>query len=576
MIHVPSGDKELLKLSLDLIEQCRVSQGKRAAYCRLMNTIAETGRYDGSKALINTMQPHLRRTQAHLFSPVELKFSCDFEDPHADHVYAQGRETAKVVTRQWNRTSTDILFERGVYEALKYGAAITKQWAQMEGPHAKSRPSYYMHLVMPWQFGVYNEAENNINRQAALCETSTITLPEVWRRISHLPDARKLYSRISTHASRGNAISDPQSFFHQVLSTSQLNTGLAGSTRPLPGGIVQLGVDPNYGIMGPEIGAETVTYHELWVQDDDDYTTIQIVEPDVIIAPRVKKSNLLIKDSGLQPYRLIQPNEMTNYFWGRPELVDLIETQALLAQWCDDTKRMWGLQVDKIMGFSGENGLTDEKYDQFRQAGWTNLGNGGDIKDVTPKFPPEALPMLKFLIETINTLGGFPPIMQGTGEPGVRAGVHANTLLKTGSPTLRDRALLIERQCANSADLTNEIMAAKEERFYWTDGSSPEKQEETKFLLSQLPDDARITVDSHSSSPIFADENTQLVATAHKMGIVDGDYVIDNTPLPNKEQAKVSLKKKQEAQAKMTQDLIKQFPEAGEKIALKQVMGGKR
>lgn len=576
MITVPTSKREQLALANDLIEQCRVSVGMRSNYCRLMNMITETGRPDGSKALINMMYKHLDRTAAHLFSPVELKFAIDFSRTYPKVQYDRGAVVAQETTRQWERNGTGGRFHRGVFEALKYGACLHKQWAQEEGPAGNTHAAYYDKLVMPWQFGVYNEAENNINMQPALCETSTMTIPEVWRRIFHLPDAKKLLERVRSHAMTGDQMSGaPQGFFHQVLSTSQLNTGVSqGGTRP--GGIVQLGADPNYGIMGPQVSAPMVTVHELWVQDDEDYTTIIMVEPDVIIAPLHRKMNLLINGSQMQPYRLIQPNEVTNWFWGRSELVDLIEPQGLLATWLDDLSRLTGLQVDKIMGFIGESGMTDELYAQFRGAGWANLPQGSDIKDLTPKIPPELLNNIKFLLETINNLSGFPPIMSGQGEPGVRAGVHANTLLKTASPTLRDRSLIVEQQCAATADLTATIREAKDPEFYWTEGSTSEKADETKFLISQMPEDWRITVDSHSSSPIFSDENTQLVTYAQKSGIVDGEYFIDNTQLPNKAAAKISFKEREARKAQQQKEMMQQFPEIGEKIAIKMITGGKK
>jgi hypothetical protein len=300
----------------------------------------------------------------------------------------------------------------------------------------------------------------------------------------------------------------------------------------------------------------------LWVQDDTgDYTTILMCEPDIIIAPLFKKANLLVAGSGLQPYRLIQPNVVTNWFWGRSELVDLIEPQSLLSMWLDDLKRLFGLQVDKILGFTGEAGMTDELYAQFRMAGFTNLPQGADIKDVTPKIPPETLSLIKFLIESINTLGEFPNIMQGQGEQGVRSMAHASTLLKTASPTLRDRALLVERQCAISADLTLAVMEAKEEQFYWTDAATIDDIEKTKFLLADLPEDWRVTVDSHSSSPIFSDENAQLIMLAFKMGVVDAEYVLDNMPFPNKEYAKVAAKERAKQQQDMLQKVSTEHPE---------------
>lgn len=570
MIELPTDNKKLLDTANILIEQCRVSVGMRGAYYRLMNSIAETGRFDGTKSLINMLNTHLVRTKDHLFSPIELKFSIDYERPQTKTAYAQAQEAAKVLTRTWERNGTDITFGRGVYEGLKYGACLLKQWAQVEGEDETLH--LYDKLVLPWHFGVYREDENRLDRQEAMCETILLTMPEVWRRIWHLPNAQKLYDRIKTHAKHGEASADPNSYFHQVLSTSQLNTGVQGMTRPLPGGIVQLNNDPNFSIMGPVIAAETVQMHELWVKSDkDDYVTIQLIEPDILIAPLLKRANLLGVPRQ-HPYRLIQPNEVTNWFWGRSELTDLIEPQGLLSSYCDDAKRLMGLQVDKILAFIGEGGIQDEAYGNFRAAGYTNLQQGSSVTDLTPKFPPELLPMMKFVIETINTLGGFPDIMQGKGESGVRAGVHADTLLKTGSPTLRDRSLLVERQCANAADLTMQILEAKDSSHYWLKADEPlTDAEKTAFLLVDLPEDWRVTVDSHSTSPIFANDTEQLIFQGMKLGIFDGEYAIDNLPVPNKETAKLKLRQKEANQAKMLQDLLKQNPAVADKLIEKQV-----
>ena len=573
MIELPKDNVALLSVANELIEQCRVSVGMRSAYYRLMNAIAETGRYDGSKSLMNMLYNHLTRTAAHLFSPVELKFSVDYDRPYAKKELDRAQEVGKLLSRNWERSNIDFVFGRGVFEGLKYGAAILKQWPQAEGE--EEHPVLYDKLVMPWQFGVYREDENRLDRQEAMCETVTLTMPEIWRRIWHLPGADKLFEKIKTHSKAGEASADPQSFFHQVLSTSQLNTGVQGMTRPLPGGIVQLNNDPNYSIMGPVIGAPVVQMHELWVKSKTDYVTVQVIEPDILIAPLYKQANLLGVERQ-HPYRLIQPNEVTNWFWGRSEMVDLIEPQTLLSTWCDDIKRLFGLQIDKILFFVGEGGITDEIYGNMRAAGYGNLPQGADVKDMTPKMPPEAIPMLKFVIESFNMIGNFPEIMQGKGEPGVRAGVHANTLLKTGSPTLRDRALLVERQCAGAADLTLQIMEAKDPSNYWIKADTIQDVEQTKFKLTDLPEDWRVTVDSHSSSPIFSDESAQLIFQAAKLGYVTGEYVLDNMPFPNKESAKAQLREKEKTQAAFMQKLLQEHPEVGEKLLAKQVGGHKR
>jgi hypothetical protein len=545
-----------------------------------MNALSETGRYDGTKALINMLHKALDETAAHLFSPVELKFSMDFERPYPKLIYERGAEAAKGVTRLWERNSTDVSFARGVFESLKYGACIMKQWVQMEGED--EHPVYYDSLVMPWNFGVYREDKVKIDAQEMLCETVNLTGPEVWQRIWRMPKAEDLYRRIMANGRKGQATGEPSSFFHQVLSTSQIGTGVQSMVSPVPGGVVQLNNDPNYMLMGPVIAADQVRMHELWIKGETDYVTIQMIEPDILITPYsdgkiiFKQKNLLADGSHLQPYRKIQPNETEGWFWGRSELVDLIEPQALLSMWCDDLRRMYGMQVDKLIFFMGDNNITDELYAQWRAAGYGNLGAEAKVQDLTPAIPQEALPLLKWIQEQVNILRGFPPIMQGMGEQGVRAGSHANVLMKTASPTLRDRALIVERNCAECADLTANIRELKDEKFYWTKGDDVEQIDASSFLLTDLPHDWRITVDSHSSSPIFSDENTQLVFAAQQRGIVDEEYVIDNTPLPNKEIAKISARERKKQQRELMQQLIQRDPEGSAKVLEKALTGGKR
>lgn len=570
MLEIPSDNKKLTRQALDWIEECRQSQASRTAYCRTINQITETGRNTGPKALINLLPFLLDRFSAHLFSPTELQFTIDYENIYAKNILEWGKVGARLLSRDWERSNTDTAFARGVYEAGKYGACVFKQWVQQEGE--KASPVYHKRLVMPWQFAVYREDENEIGKQPILCETTLLTMPEVWRRVYSLPEAEKLYKRIQTHSMRGLIGDTPNSFFHQVLSTNQINTsGQSGS--PMPGGIVSLTSDSNYPILEPQIGTDTVRMHELWVQGESDYVTIQIIEPDILVAPIYNRTNLLAKNSGRHPYTLIQMNEVSGYFWGKSEIADVTEASGWLATTADDARRMLGVQIDKLLGFSGYDGLADELYDQARSAGYFNMPAGASVNDITPAWV-DFLPILKFIIEIINMQSGFPEILQGRGEPGVRAGVHADTLLKTGSPTLRDRSLLIERQCATAADLTFMLKQYKDGATYWTKADTPKDAEETSFLMADIPMDRRVSVDSHSSSPIFADDHKQLMAEGAKLGIVTPHYMVDNLPFPNKELLHTELREKEKQNQAMIEDLKANHPDIYEKVVSKQ-MGGK-
>jgi len=62
----------------------------------------------------------------------------------------------------------------------------------------------------------------------------------------HLPNATYVYDSIKEHARQGAAGMEPENYVHQIISTSQLDTGINGSTTVRPGGLVQLGANASY------------------------------------------------------------------------------------------------------------------------------------------------------------------------------------------------------------------------------------------------------------------------------------------------------------------------------------------
>ena len=539
---LPSNKADLLKRVIQVKDACRVSAANRAALAKLQNLWIQTGRPTGSRALVNKLYAHIDRLSSHLFSPAELRFMLDFEAHYEPAMLARGEMASRALTREWERKDIDILFGSGVNVSLMYGAAILKQMWGHTGVEAR--------LLMPWQFGVYREDVNSLDDQEAVCESGLMTLEEVWRRISHLPNATALYNTIISHARKESGDELNSAFFHNVLSTAVLNTDLA-TARQQPGGVVQLTGNPSMGQVGPESNIELAAFHELYIKDDDrgDYTTCLLIEPDILVSPLFKRENQFAPK--VQPYSLIQANYVPGYIWGRSEIVDLMEPQGLLATWMDDIKRLMGLQYDKILAFTGGEGIGDEKYDQFRAAGYIDLPPGASVNDLTPQLPAQAFAAVELINRQMEDVSGFGNILSGQGEPGVRAGSHADTLMKTAAPRLRDRSLLVERQCAAAADKTRALLQVKDDTVYSTD---PTAGPVSDFLLYDLPDDSRVTVDSHSSSPIFADDHKDLIGLGLKLGFVGGDSAIDMLPFPNKDVLKQRLKQKEAAQAKMVQE----------------------
>lgn len=540
-MRLPSSTKELIPVAQELIQATKASEGIRSAAYKQYAQWIETGRQAGGLALANMLYQHVDRLHSHLFSPSDLRFSIDYENHYGDRELAMAKMGGRVLSREWERRNIDAVFASGVRESLVYGACPIKLLANGDG---KTDAKLTARLVMPWFFGVENEAVADIDQQEAVRETAYLTKAEVWRRVKHLPDAEKLFTRIIHGADRTEGVGSPTSFFHQVLSTMALDTSANSPTSP--GGLVSLTNGVNYGVMGPQIGIDVFPMHELWVKDDDlnDYVMIQLFEPDILIAPLFARKNPLAP--GIMPYRMIRPNDTANYFWGRSELVDLMMLQQLMTTTLDDMRRIMGNQFDKLLAFSGD-GLSDETYGQFRAQGYINLGPNGNVTDLTPKMPPEAFTFLELLSGLMDKIGGFSNVLSGQGETGVRAGTHAEMLLRQASPRLRDRSLMVERQCAGFADITLAVMQAKNARAYWTD---EDKSPDGEFLLAQIPADRRVSVDSHSASPVYQEDHLQQIAFGAKIGAIGGDTFIEQSTLPNKDILVARFHKMQEERAK--------------------------
>lgn len=547
-MRLPTRAKELTKLAVQVIEDCSVSMGQRQAAYRQYGQWIETGRNAGSLSIANLLYGHLDRTASHLFSPSELRSAISFERHYDQMWLLRAGAVARVVSNEWETHNIDLLFARGVREALGYGAYFLKQ---MGGMDEQGRPIFRgARLVPPWRMGVYNEAINSLDEQEALLETCYLNRHEVWRRVRNLPDAGNLYKRVMGSSQKDAGLATPTSFMHQVLSTAVLSTSLQNMTQPQPGGIVQLTNDPNFATLGPTVAPELFAMHELYVQDDDrpgDWTTIQIIEPDILIAPAPLAEGGTLKQCNLfapkvNPYTLIQLNDVQDYLWGRSEIVDLMMLQDWLTTHLDDMKRLVGIQVDKILGFEGIDAITDEIYAQMtRVPGTMAVPQGAKIHDLTPQMPAGMVEIAQEIIALMDKASGFPPTVAGYGEQGVRAGVHADTLVKTGSPRLRDRSLIAERQCNQALDTTLSFLEAKDARAYWVDPAVGV----TDFTINQLHEDRRIHVDSHSSSPIYHDDHAQLLAWGVKSGIVDGESAIEQLPFNHKDILIARWKQKQ-------------------------------
>jgi hypothetical protein len=221
--------------------------------------------------------------------------------------------------------------------------------------------------------------------------------------------------------------------------------------------------------------------------------------------------------------------------------------------------------------FTGFSSITDEKARILNSPGGILTdaqAPNAKIDTLTPNMPPNAMEYIAMIKKTFEEAGGFTAMTSGQGEPGVRSGAQAQTMLRTSSPRLRDRALVVEDQCAKLGDLCFRLSQVKDARVFTQPKAKGLFKQVNEFILSQLPDDTQISVDSHTSSPAFSGDNQQLAFALAARGAIDGEALIKMTHPPYQDELVLAYRDREEQRAAFLQ----QHPE----LALQQGKGKKK
>lgn len=539
-MRLPS--KKIGPWAMEIIDECTVSRADRINAGSYWSSYYYSGTNDSSAALYNKCYPHVDRLASYLFSPPDVRFAIEFDSTAMPEHLLRAQTASSFLDRRFHNQGVDLVFGQGVDWALIKGSSFLKiNWG-----HRGFEPW----LVQMEMMGVLREdidGPDGLDRQEAFVHTQYLTPGQMRRRLGDRPDADDLMKAIMASVSVDLDAPREDSYLHQIV---------LGGTQPVgtqPPGAPQNGMVSVVGGPVPQLAAsvavELIRLDELWVQDTkrQDWTTIQIANTTVVIEGELKRQNLFIK--GQQPFTQICCNPTKGYFWGRSELANVTLLQNTLNQRTNDINRLLQLRVDQPMAFIGFEGMTKERLRALKaRGGYIAESNpNAKIERLAPELPPDALEQVNAVVSWFDDVAGFTPIMTGAGDPGVRAGIHADTLVRTSTPRLRDRALLIERQCAKVGELCLRLEQVKNPRIFKTDDGQ-------EFLLSQLPDDYRVTVDSHSASPAFSEDEKELAFALHRAGAIDNESLIVLTHPPRQDMLLAAARRRAEQEAQMIKD----------------------
>lgn len=549
-MEIPTGSsEEILAFAQGLAKECMASQKQRTEQYATWRSYMFAGTEDGTRpSIYNKCGPHIERLAALLFSPAEVRFLVEFDRRVEARWKDRALDVSRVLSEEFHGTGTDLVASDAVTWGLAYGAAFVKlTWNEKRGMDP--------YLVLPNHLGVRKENVPGLDRQEAICHVSYITRDELRRRVAGRPDAASIMEK-ATRQNVDQQDEEVDSLIHQIV---------IGGLQPVQttptgiGGQVNIFNTAPAAQMSPEVLAGIVKFYELWVVDDKrgDWTTLQFLDPDVLIEGGKQHRNIFIP--GRQPFQMIQPNPMPDYFWGRSVLSDLWRLQDVITQRIEDISHITRLRAHPPRALIGFSGISDESKAAMGSLDGLMIEGAPNakIESLAPEMPQDAYTQLNEVTKYFDETGGFMPIMQGQNESGVRSGNQASSLMRSAGARMRNGALLVERQVGELGDLYLEVLEAKEPGaiVYESPGEGGKPEE---WLLSQMPDDRRVTIDSHSSSPAFSEDQKQLAFALASRKAITSEGLLDLTHPPMLDHLKRQLKAEKEAEQKF----LAEHPEA--------------
>lgn len=590
-MRIPAS-KKTGAFAAEILSQCTASKMERIQRGAAFRNMYLTGNFDGESAAYPEIFAFLENLTAFLFSPVELRFIIDCYGSSNPKDRAIMRAASSEFHKQFRRGNSDMLLEDSVIWALVKGKTFIK--------NAWTSQGFKDVMVQPEMMGVLEENLSSLDDQDAFSHTTYLTPDKLWRMLRTHPDRDDLMRRAQKYVQVGQGSDDPEhdNRLRQIVVGGMQPYNVQGQGSSNARGQVRWLDAPT-----PQFAADVITslipVHELWIWDDErdnekegldgEYTTIQFVGEDVVLFGDVTHRNLFADQydpknikkktkptsenplAGHHPFSEICPNQLDGYFWGRSEICNVGLLQKYINSRIEGINQMLRRQEDPPKFFSGVSGIKQQAYSILKKAGgyFTDSNPGAKVQDLYPALPEKLFESLHEFLQMFDRMAGFTATMSGRGESGVRSAGHSDALTRNASPRFKDRALVIERQLDAMGALKLDMLKAHvpysmtawmPKKDAGLEGSIPPDVHEdapvdgmvpVDFTFYDLPDECKISVDSHSSSPAFGQETKTMLFDAMKVGAIDQEFLLTHLHLPGTDSAIEALQRKKAEQAKM-------------------------
>ena len=578
----------------EVIGACLPDLEERVQKGALYRNMYLTGDENGNPTSYNKTFSYIDNLASFLFSPLELRFNVRFHGGSTLTHRAMGR----VATGELHQMMTDARVYSTAADATLWSLVKGKSFVKLNW----ERDGFSPYMVQPEFMGVLRPDVTELDRQPAFVHSSYYTPEQFGAAFRHLPNIREIMRQVGKSGQQGRDDQRPNraNALKQIV-LGGLNPFQQAGNSPAQAssrGIVNWLGGPQADF-DPKILASLVRLDELWVWDDatEDWATFQMVGNVVVTGEeqiRNAFADMFDPDnarrrlpdshraenplSGRHPFIEFAPNRLEGYFWGRSEIANVGILQMQINARIDGIMRLLRRQEKPPRFFSGSTAISRDKYSAMDMPGgyFVDPSPNAKMQELYPKLPEGLWEALHELEAMFDDMSGLPPVLRGRGEAGVRSQGHAAQLTANASPRFKNRALSVERSVTDLGELALAMCRAMDPRtmIAWLEPASTnvvalQKQEEPEleppapgmkqypFRWWHIPDNAKIHVDSHSSSPIFSGETRGLLFDLARIGAVQAPEIIEHLNPPGADDMLADLERKQIAQAA----LIKEHPE---------------
>lgn len=524
------------------------SMGQRQKDCQNWDSLYWAGATTdkNNPAIANIVTSLINIQAGNLFSPDNLTFRIEYELDMPDPILQQAARAGSFLSRELRDADADLEFGDAVLLGLRHGSAFGQLTYDGDGLTCDVIPMSSVGVLNETAKGLYGK------EQPAFMVSYTVPNEQFSEMVLKFRGTADIASGFDKRDG-----DDANSMNEATKVVLGLNQPI-GSSSGSQAGFINLLPRPPY-IPSANSRGRHVSVDAIWLQKDDGtWATVYVIEGNETIGTDQWRNFMAIDKNGNQnselakrhPYFYVCPNPVKGAIFGRSSIADIAEAQNFIRRHTADADHILDMQADPAhIGFGAINSAEIYKQQLRSPGGWvTESGPNAKVQAQIPAMPTQLLESIELAMQWGSQAANKPPVVQGRGEHGVRAGAHAESLMTAASAGERRPALRVVRQAGDMGDLALEILRIKDATAL-SDGAGG------SFTLETLPDDFHVYCNGHTASPLFAAEYHGMIDQLLRAGSIGPEEYLELNNPAGYDTLRNALKKKEVAQAKMLESL---------------------